>query len=246
MSENPKVLVCTLLCDRKKFSQTSAPPALFNLTYPNIGFYFNVQTDDFDGNFEYLKDLIKENEDKVVHVDTWNFKSSWWKAPTFDQDQARLVPICTARNMCIDCALLQGYDYIFFVDADVVVPPDSIERLITQNRPIVSGLVPGRGAHKAAVYAFHFIGQPKPEVWNCEHSTCGFTLLKREVFEVLRFRQGPHPIHRETWLSEDPSYGADMKCIWAISDGWWVDASLKADHVDDPLNPLTMDGGSQF
>jgi len=242
----PKVLTATLLCDRKKYSQNVAPPALFKLKYPNNTLYFNIETEDYDANYQDLQKMIEANPDKSVEIDTWKFQSTWWKKPAFDQDQARLVPICTARNMAIDCASLTGCDYLFFVDADVIPSADSIERLMAHDRPIVSGTVPGRGAHSHGSYIFHPRGYPKPNVVNTAHATCGYTLIKREVFELLRFRQGPHPIHKETHLSEDPAYGADMECIWKFCDGWWVDLSLLAAHVDNLNDPLTLDKVAQF
>jgi len=245
---NPKVLVATLLCDRLKYSANVAPPQLYKLTYPQKTIYLNIQTNDYDKNFPGIKDLVKKNLTTRTEIDTWDLKSStWWKSPTFSQDQARLVPICIARNMAVDCALLGGYDFLFFVDADVIVPSNSIERLMSHNKPLISGTVPGRGMHGYMTYVFHQIpGASTRELTACAHATCGFTLIKRELFEVLRFRQGPHPIKRDVHLSEDPAFGADAECIWKITDHWYVDNTLMAAHLDDPENPLTPYATAQF
>jgi hypothetical protein len=243
---HPKVLVCTLLCDRKAYSANIALPAIYKLKYPNFSVYINLESKD-PTLWKELDNLVEKNSHINTECDVWQItQSTWWKKPGFDQDQARLFPICIARNMAIDCAMLNGYDYILFVDADVVIPRNSIEVLMAHDRPIVSGTVPGRGAHSHAAYIFHPRSNPKPNVVSCAHSTCGFTLVKKEVFQVLRFRQGPHPIHTETHLSEDPAYGADATEIWKFCDGWWVDTSLMAAHLDDPINPLKAGEIAQF
>ena len=66
----PKVLTATLLCDRKASSQTTAPPALYNLSYPNNTIYFNVESFNFDENFAELKSLIETKGENVL-VDNW-------------------------------------------------------------------------------------------------------------------------------------------------------------------------------
>jgi hypothetical protein len=262
MTENstpnqPKVLVASLLCDRKSYSQNVGIPPLYNLKYPNYSVYLNIESKD-PSLWNDLDKLIEKNQHINTECDVWQItESTWWKKPGFDQDQARLFPICIARNMAIDCAMLNDYDYIFFVDADVIVPRNSLELLMAEDRPIISGTVPGRGAHNHAAYIFHPRSYPKPGVVSCAHSTCGFTLIKREVFQVLRFRQGPHPIHTEVHLSEDPAYGADMEQLGFldINEGkaegngkgsWWVLTNLLAAHMDDPDRPLTKEGISQF
>ena len=237
------ILVATLLCDRKKSSQLIAIKNIAALTHQDILIYVNIETSDLEGNFADLLDFL-QNCGRPYHIDTWQFNSTWHKRPTFDQDQARLFPIVIARNMSLEAAFALGASHIFQVDADVLVPPDSIERLLAIGRPVVSGLVPGRGAHACANYLFHIQGTFGRYI-ECSHATCGFTLIERKVFEVIRYRVGPHPIHRETILSEDPAFGADFHCIWGY-DWWTVDMELKAQHWDDPNAPMSWDQGSQF
>lgn len=50
------------------------------------------------------------------------------------------MPYDMARNTACMHALDLGADYMFFLDSDVVVPPDTIERLIALNMPITSGM----------------------------------------------------------------------------------------------------------
>lgn len=53
---------------------------------------------------------------------------------------SRGTPIDMSRNEIVRSALDAGVDYVFFLDTDVVVPPDTIIRLMNHNLPIVSGV----------------------------------------------------------------------------------------------------------
>lgn len=50
------------------------------------------------------------------------------------------MPFDMARNQaCVTC-LQNGFDYLFFLDSDVVPPSDAVPRLLRHNLPIVSGV----------------------------------------------------------------------------------------------------------
>ena len=236
------VMTSTLLCDRKRDSAFVALRRLVELTYPDTTIYVNIETNDFNGWGDVLKFL--EDSGRPFHYDFWTHKSSWAGKPAFDQDQARLHPICIARNMSIQAAMGLGASHIFQVDADVVVPVDSIERLLALDRPLVGGLVPGRGAHMYAQYLSHIKSNVNGIV-ECEYATCGFALVRHDLFSVLKYRSGPHNTERNVMLSEDPAYGTDAHDRWGVP--WWtVDTNLRAEHIDSPHNPLTLDQVAQF
>jgi len=46
-------------------------------------------------------------------------------------------PVSLARNLCVEEFLRQDYDYLFFVDADTVPPPDAINNLEEGMKPVV-------------------------------------------------------------------------------------------------------------
>jgi len=50
------------------------------------------------------------------------------------------MPFDHARNTACKSALEQGVDWLFFLDSDVVVPHDAILRLMTHNKPFISGM----------------------------------------------------------------------------------------------------------
>src|SRR5690606_28975042 len=105
-------------------------------------------------------------------------------------------------------------------------------------KPLTGGYVPGRGAHQHVHYIFGLRDQ-QGYTRRCAHGTCGYMLLQRSLYELVRFRYGPHPIKRETWLSEDPCYAADA-AFMGLAPDWYIDVRATADHIDDPDRPLVM------
>lgn len=49
-------------------------------------------------------------------------------------------PFDHARNEACKLALEAGFDYLFFLDSDVVPPSDAVPRLLAHNLPVVSGV----------------------------------------------------------------------------------------------------------
>jgi len=49
-------------------------------------------------------------------------------------------PVSVARNLCVTEFLKQGFDYLFFVDADTVPPPEAIKTLLASKKQIISGV----------------------------------------------------------------------------------------------------------
>lgn len=53
---------------------------------------------------------------------------------------SRGCPIDMSRNEVVRSALENKCDWVFFLDTDVICPPDTITRLLAHNLPIVSGV----------------------------------------------------------------------------------------------------------
>lgn len=163
--------IATLLCDRKQSSQLIGIPAAMKLDTTGIEggvrYYVNIESgycpDDFRRIYEPLLQLIDRSEPQIAcDVDTWQWRTGrfrkrtapWRLPPQYDQDQRRLQSICVARNMAREFALATGASHLFFIDADVIVPPDALKRLLALDHPLAGGLVPGRGAHSHVKYVF--------------------------------------------------------------------------------------------
>lgn len=237
------VVVATLMCDRKRHSEMVGLPAMLQLR-GDCSFYVNYETGLADELSLWGQSMRALRASGCPHDwDEWECLGTWRKAPRFDQDQARLEPICIARNMARSYAIATGATHLLFVDADVVVQPDGLERLLALDVPLCGGYVPGRGAHKHAYYVF---GERmrRDNLIYCKHGTLGYALIRRDLFEVLPFRHGPHPspAHRGTYLSEDPAFAADAEVYYGAE--WVIDMNCTAEHVDNPAEPLTLDAAA--
>jgi hypothetical protein len=184
--------------------------------------------DDILLNYEGIAPFI-ENE---PFIQEWEFSGVGKNERKFDQDQnSRLTPICIARNMCLDFAQQCGYDYILFVDSDVIIPPDTKQKLFwdSDDYKLKSGIVPGRGVHSGAKYMFY--PHEIVEGWQrADYFTCGFMAIHKDVFFRLRFRWGL-PLNGETICSEDPIFGDDARTILGVH--WWGRLDLVAEHLGD-------------
>ena len=165
----------------------------------------------------------------VDYTQEWIFNGAGKNERQFDQDQnARLTPICIARNMCLDFAQQGGFDYILFVDSDVVIPPDTKTKLFDNNLfKLKSGIVKGRGVHSGATYMF-FTHEELNGWQRADYFTCGFMAIHKDVFFRLRFRWGL-PVNGHIICSEDPIFGDDARTILGVN--WWGRLDLIADHL---------------
>ena len=239
------IAVCTIISDRKKDS-VYCMPRLAELdgdysVYVNHERWHPPPEQGGCGfGYGYFTQERWYIDQWYVHQSFPSKSSPWRPIARFDQDQSRLVPITTARNMCIDFAMVMQASHLLFVDADVIPPKDVIPKLLELDHPIVGGLVPGRGAHRNFKYVFGEIsrmeldrGDIKVPIIVCSHGTCGLMMIKREVFERLRFRYGPgfaEDGHREE-LSEDPAYCYDANKLGFGN--MWIREDVVAEHLGD-------------
>ena len=56
------------------------------------------------------------------------------------------------RDSIVRTAFQKNYDFIFWMDDDMIVPPDAITKLLSHNKDICSGLYFGRGNYKPLIY----------------------------------------------------------------------------------------------
>jgi len=93
--------------------EIDAMPSVF-IAVPNMG---NIQTD------------------LVLRIISWIYGAKCIFFPPQGYS-----PVSVARNLCVEEFLKQGYDYLFFVDADTVPPPDAIKKLLAADKQIISGV----------------------------------------------------------------------------------------------------------
>lgn len=248
MENWPSVAVATLTADRRLEKHSAAIP--HKLVYPGeVWYYVNREhhEDKTTWSTPVLDITQKIRKEGFAHYnnhffyDSWSVQSQWRPVPTYDQDQARLWSIWLAREMCRQFAIVKGAEWLFFLDADVVVPEDAIQKLFKLayfndeiRHYVVGGMVPGRGAHKNVPYYFfgekpHAVmadpdkdGGPFGTVMmsKVQNSTMGCVMIHRNVFEWLGFSV---PLHNHWYvdpngekpdgIAEDPVFGIWLRYI---------------------------------
>jgi hypothetical protein len=209
-----KILVSIICCSFKEYSLGNCISRIKDCGFDDILL-------NFEG--EPLKDY------EVKYLQTWNFNGAGNIKREYDQHQeSRLPLICIARNMCLDFAQQGGFDYILFVDSDVVIPSDTKTKLFDNNLyKLKSGIVKGRGVHSGATYMF-FTHEELNGWQRADYFTCGFMAIHKDVFFRLRFRWGL-PVNGQTICSEDPLFGDDARTILGVN--WWGRLDLIAEHL---------------
>lgn len=248
------IAVCTLGCTRKRHDLHSWSE-LMNLD-GDYSLYINWEAQDHSPDMEeprflqVLEENLKDlNPLRRLSIDWWQWNtlcgSSWRAHPRFDQDQARLSSIVTARNMCVEYAIQTDASHLMFIDADIIPPRDILTKLLEVNRDAALGMVYGRGTHAACPYIF---GEKRRfhengfELIEVEHGNIGYALLTRKLIENIRFRYGRsrYPDGRESMISDDPAFHLDA----FLKFGEWpvIRKDTLAQHVGD----LKAEEVSQF
>jgi GT2 family glycosyltransferase len=143
---------------------------------------------------------------------------------------ATATNIYNVRNTCLKG--LTDYDYVMWIDSDMVFTPDDFQELLNYDLPIVSGIAKmATGEWNCGkLDLINFSVEPLKELNGLmEVDTCGmaFMLIKREVFEAL----GPDPFSPlyvgSQFLGEDAGF-----CIKSRSHGYkiMVDTDVRIGH----------------
>jgi len=145
------------------------------------------------------------------------------------------------RNLIAHWTIHNGYDYLFAVDSDISFAPDTLTKLLSHNRDIVSGIYIQRipGTHTIEIMRKNQFGGVTHVDWNTIKGQglvpidgCGFgcVLVKAEVFKSIPY---PHflyhsAIDHKNTLSEDVHF-----CNQARDRGFtlWADTSVICDHT---------------
>lgn len=144
------------------------------------------------------------------------------------------------RNLIADW-VVKGYDYLFSVDSDIAFEPNTLQKLLSYDKDIVSGLYIQRkhGEHILEVYEHNGRGGmsniPYEKIKDeglIEIAGCGFgcVLIKAEVFKSVGYPQFEYfdaLDHRNT-ISEDVDF-----CRKASNKNFkiWADTSIKCRHI---------------
>lgn len=154
-------------------------------------------------------------------------------------------PIAQARNEIVEYALSQNANYIFWLDDDVIAPPDSFLRLFNHNKDIINGVYWSKSNppmpllfrnHLEGPYYDWHVG----DLIEIDAAGNGLTLVKTDVYREIERKLG------KPWYSTDyasfPGQKVsgignteDLYFYWkAKKAGFkvWADTGLQALHYD--------------
>jgi GT2 family glycosyltransferase len=114
----PKVLIAVPTYEGKDYIFKEFYQNLLRLSYPNADFIII----DNSPTMRYLLKLRRKGYKNIYHV------------PRGDNSRQAL---CNAQNYARTKMLDEGYDYLLFIESDLLPPPDTIERLMAHNKPVV-------------------------------------------------------------------------------------------------------------
>lgn len=112
------------------------------------------------------------------------------------------MPFDHARNTACGTALDQGYSHVFFLDDDVIAPPDTILRLLAHKKPIVSGIYYRRSPPLSVPVMLRFtpdggtayVSEFKwPDLIKVDLVGAGCLLIERGVLETMKAKGGRCP-----------------------------------------------------
>lgn len=128
------------------------------------------------------------------------------------------------QNRARDIVLNNNYDYLLFIEEDLIIPPDAIHLLLACNSDVAYSLYPFRrypfmlscwlGTNENEIYGYplDLFSNVMKDNWNnildCDGVGFGCTLIHRSVLETLSFRigwndkEGDIP-HSDTWFAVD-------------------------------------------
>lgn len=143
------------------------------------------------------------------------------------------------RNLIAEWA--KSYDYLFSVDSDIILPKDSLKKMLKADKDVISGLYIQRKPEQKIleVYGLNDAGGvsniPIHLIENLgivEIMACGMgcALIKSEVFRNIAY---PHFYYKSALTMQDTVSEDVFFCLKAREHGYriWADPSIKCDHI---------------
>ena len=143
------------------------------------------------------------------------------------------------RNLIADWG--KNYDYVFNIDSDIILPSDTLVKMIRADKDIISGLYIQRKPDEHILEVYQDNGRGGVEnipYWAIEGrgvipiASCGFgcVLIKGEVYRKIKY---PHFLYQSAidhanTVSEDVYF-----CLKARRTGFtiWTDTNIQCEHI---------------
>ena len=145
------------------------------------------------------------------------------------------------RNLIAHWVINKGYDYLFAVDSDIAFAPDTLQRLLSHDCDMVSGIYIQRipHTHTLEITRKNAHGGLDHVPWETiagqglvSVDGCGFgcVLIKAQVFKTIPY---PHFVYRSA-LDHAHTFSEDFYfCQQALKAGFtiWADTNVVCDHI---------------
>ncbi len=142
--------------------------------------------------------------------------------------KTRIEKILNGRKYIREYALKNGYDYVLFVDSDVMIPKQTIEMLLSLNTDVACGallsvfeidgkktiapiLFKDLGDGNCQLYTYE--GTVVPQVLEIGAASLGCTLVARKVLEAVDFRTFGNSETREEMAFFVDARAKGFKCL---------------------------------
>ncbi len=140
-----------------------------------------------------------------------------------------------ARNRGVQKALSDNFDYIFWLDSDMIFPSDSLERLLQRKKDIIHALSFRRTApHYPCLFewredlkSYETIDYSKKsdDLIECDAAGSACTLINTKVYKQLK---APYYYYRDNLFSSDLTFSENARKIGFVI---YVDRTLKTGHI---------------
>lgn len=223
-----KVLIAMGTCSKFSYAEKAVIDSILSQTFQNFDFLIVDNSKDLI----YSTNLrLKYQRAEVIHL----------TRPRFFRDA-----LAQARKVIKDYAVTNGYDYLFCVDADMILQPDTLEKLIRHNVDFVTGVIGymhdrlnrttcyikhpdpnkiGKMLGQPALYALHFSDMHKlPE--RVEIVSCGLSCCLIKVPHLIGMDF--YVSHKEMAFLEDRTFCKDLT---AKGIKLWLDTTINPLHL---------------
>lgn len=102
-----------------------------------------------------------------------------------------------ARNTIAQKAVSGGFDYVLMVDSDIIIPPDTLEKMLEYPVPVCVGVYPRKNTENEETELFKFTERDFTDRFTFQELTTdriqikgsglGCALINVEVFKVIPF-----------------------------------------------------------
>jgi len=154
--------------------------------------------------------------------------------------KAKIERIVNARNIIRKFFLKGGYDYLLWIDSDIVLPPNAVEKLLSHEKELVTGVYAGRLSVEnttqilPVLYGLtddpEFAGQYSMDAvlgddfFEIAAAGLGCCLVKRNVLEKVNIRY-----YKDTMAGEDIAFFEDSRKAGFKA---YADTSVKCRHME--------------